>query len=511
MTLSLCVLAFVFIGWGYYRARPFGKLGLLAWLQSVVLMSPWILVFALLGLGVGVNLAAVLALIVISMGGYIWLGRQLRAQAEKDGVSSNIRFGVSGDLGQTSASKSEDGVSSDGISSPEKLASKPGTDNGEPQFTPVPSEDLTKMKGIFGIDTFFATETIPYQDGVIFKGNLRGEIEASHQELSALLDKALGDRYRLFLVNDQEQKPVVIVLPSRNDPKPMTNVQKGFALLLAISTLVSCLMSAAFLEGFDLFANPERISAALPIGIALFGLLLVHEGAHQWMARKNQVKFSLPFFFPTIQIGSFGALNRFESLLPSRNVLFDVAFAGPAAAGILSFLLLLVGLVLSSADTSLTETTSLLSFPTPLFQGSILVGCLARLFIGTSLHNEFVAVHPCFIIGWLGLVITAINLIPAGQLDGGRLVQAVYGRKVAGRSTLVSIIFLAIASLVNPLALYWAIIILFLQRDLERPTLNDLIEPDDTRAILGLTALLLMILILIPLSPSLAVRLGIGT
>jgi len=71
------------------------------------------------------------------------------------------------------------------------------------------------------------------------------------------------------------------------------------------------------------------------------------------------------------------------------------------------------------------------------------------------------------VIGWLGLVITALNLTH-GQLDGGRIVQAIYGRKTAGRTTVATLIVLAIASLANPLALYWAIVIVFLQRDLER-------------------------------------------
>jgi len=104
------------------------------------------------------------------------------------------------------------------------------------------------------------------------------------------------------------------------------------------------------------------------------------------------------------------------------------------------------------------------------------------------------------VIGWLGLVITALNLMPAGQLDGGRIVQAIYGRKTAGRTTVATLIVLAIA-LANPLALYWAIVIVFLQRDLERPSLNELTEPDDARAALGLLVLFLMVATLLPLTP----------
>ena len=86
----------------------------------------------------------------------------------------------------------------------------------------------------------------------------------------------------------------------------------------------------------------------------------------------------------------------------------------------------------------------------------------------------------------------------------------IYGRKTAGRTTVATLIVLAIASLVNPLALYWAIVIIFLQRDLERPSLNELTEPDDARAAWALLALFLMVATLIPLTPSLAGRLGIG-
>ena len=158
----------------------------------------------------------------------------------------------------------------------------------------------------------------------------------------------------------------------------------------------------------------------------------------------------------------------------------------------------------------LSHKGSLFQVPAEFFQGSILVGTLARVVLGSAVHGPVVDVHPLTVIGWLGLVITALNLMPAGQLDGGRIVQAIYGRKTAGRTTVATLIVLAIASLANPLALYWAIVILFLQRDLERPSLNELTEPDDARAALGLLALFLMIATLLPLTPALAGRLGIG-
>ena len=129
------------------------------------------------------------------------------------------------------------------------------------------------------------------------------------------------------------------------------------------------------------------------------------------------------------------------------------------------------------------------------------------------MQNAIVNVHPLTVIGWLGLVINGLNLMPAGQLDGGRIIQAIYGRKTARRTTIITLVILGIVTIfspANPIPLYWAVVILFLQRDLERPSLNELTEPDDTRAGWGLLALFLMLATLIPLSPGLAGRLGIG-
>ena len=238
----------------------------------------------------------------------------------------------------------------------------------------------------------------------------------------------------------------------------------------------------------------------------MWAILGIHEIAHRVTSRKYNVKLSIPFFLPNWQIASFGSITRFESLLPNRTALFDIAFAGPAAGGLFSVLLLVIGLVLSHPG-------SLFQIPSQFFQGSILVGAIARIFLGDAIQNAVVDIHPLTILGWLGLVITALNLMPAGCLDGGRLIQAIYGRKTARRTTIASLVILGLVALFNPnnpIPLYWALVIAFLQRDAERPSLNELVEPDDTRAILCLVALLLMLITLIPLSPSLAGQLGIG-
>jgi membrane-associated protease RseP (regulator of RpoE activity) len=484
---AIVLIASGILGWGFYRARPFGKLGILAWLQSLVLMTPWLLFFGLFAAGIYINIVGILFLVVASAGLYIFLGRKLR-DAGQDAI---LKQRATERLAAQTASEGD--KDSSVVVSELQLAP-----------TPIPEADLSLIRGIFGIDTFFATETIPYQEGVVFKGNLRGEPEAVHNRLTKTLQERLDDKYRLFLVEDTDSKPVMIVLPSRTDPQRTQLAQKAFAVILFIATIATSLEVGGILQNFDLFSNPERFAETLPIALGLLVILISHEVGHWLLARRHQVKLSWPFFLPAVQIGSFGAITRFESLVPSRNALFDIALAGPAFGGITSLLLLVIGLLLSHPG-------SLFQLPNQFFQGSILVGSLARVVLGSALQSPLVNIHPLVIVGWLGLVITALNLMPAGQLDGGRIVQAIYGRKTAGRTTFATIVLLGIVSLGNPLAMYWAIVILFLQRDLERPSLNEISEPDDARAALCLLALFLMIATLLPLTPALAGRLGIGS
>ncbi len=486
-TSAILLIAIAVLVWGFNRARPYGKIGILSWLQSVVLMAPWLLFFTLFAAGIYLNLVGVLILLVASTAMYIYLGRRLRAEGQDVILRQQANERLK-EQQQTSV---------------EETSNQETTPESKP---PIPEQDLQTIKGIFGIDTFFSTETIPYQDGAIFKGNLRGDPETVYNELSNNLKEALGEKYRLFLVESPENKPVVVVLPSTNDPQPSTMGQNILAVILMVATAVSSVAAFSFLLGFDIFSNLERWNEALPFAFALWMILGAHELGHRLIARRYGIRLSLPFFIPSLQIGTFGGITRIESLLPSRTILFELAFAGPAAGGVVSLLMLVIGLILS-------QPGSLFQVPTEFFQGSILVGSLAKVVLGSQLEESVVDVHPLTVIGWLGLVINALNLMPAGQLDGGRIVQAIYGRKTTRITTVVTLVVLGIVAIINPsnpIPLYWGILILFLQRSLERPSLNELTEPDDARAGLALLALFLMLATLIPLSPALAGKLGIG-
>jgi Zn-dependent protease len=516
ITALAAIGAVAVLGLGYYRARPYGRLGLFAWLQSVSLMFPWLVFFGLFATGIYLDLVGILFLLVGSTAAYVALGRQVRSLAQQQNSAQQDMAQRLQAIVMPDALPNADVAHNSTTPTPEALTEaraetlpvnpkgpSSSLETDVPLIEPMPNQDIAAIKGIFGLDSFFATETVPYQNGVIFNGNMRGEATVVHQDLSQRLRDRMDDRYRLFLIENPEGRPTIVVLPSRNDPQPSTPFQKFVSVVLGLATIATCLETAGFLLGFDFYQAPQRFREVLPIGLGLISILIAHELGHWFVARKYQIKLSWPFFLPTWQIGAFGALTRFESLLPDRKTLFDIAFAGPAAGGILSFVLIMTGLGLSHPG-------SAFPMPTQFFEGSVLVGTLAKAVLRDSLQQSIVDVNPLVIVGWIGLIYSALNLMPAGCLDGGRMVQAVYGRKIAQTTTIATLVLLAIVSLVNPLAMYWAILILFLQRTLERPSLNELTEPDDARAGLALVALFLMITVLLPLTPSLAGRLGIG-
>jgi membrane-associated protease RseP (regulator of RpoE activity) len=490
-TIALLIISLGILGWGYYRNRDLGRFGILSWLQSAVLMIPWLLSFGALSVGLYINLAGILLLLVISSGLYIWLGGKVRVAAEDPETAVKIANRLVELRGKQAVKSAELSGQAIGI---------------DPTALNMPDPDLSSVKSIFGIDTFYATETLAYQQGAIFKGNLRGEAALVHQKLTDKLYSKVGEKYRLFLVPDPEDRPVVVVLPSTNDPQPATVGQKILGVVMLIATIASSLEAMGVFLGFDFYEHTERISEVLPLALGVWTILIAHEIGHQVLAQMRKVKIGLPFFLPTGQIGAFGAITRFESLVPDRSVLFDVALAGPVAGGLLSLLMLLIGLFLSHPGGGL-------EIPSQFFQGSLLVGSIAKIVLGATISQATISIHPLVIIGWLGLVINALNLMPAGQLDGGRIVQAIYGRKTAQRSTLVTLVILGFVAFFNPanlVILYWLILVGFLQRSLERPSLDEITEPNDTRAAFGLIALFIMAAIIIPFSPDLAGKFGIG-
>jgi membrane-associated protease RseP (regulator of RpoE activity) len=466
-----------FLGWGFWRARRRGSLAVWVWLQGSLLLLPWVVFLGLLLLGIYLNFAGFLVLLLVFTGLYIAVGRKTRQLAQQELQARREQLARLEEQGEAPSAGEAP------LEAPAVLQR-------------ISAEDLQAIQSIFGLDTFFVTETVPYGEGAIFKGNLRQEAEVVVPLLVEKLKEQVGSRYQLFLVEDPAEKPAVVVLP---DPIVNYRASVGAQILAAgllLASFLATLEVGANLLGFRLLDAPGRWVEALPVAAGIFAILLVHETGHRWMAGKYGVRLSPAFVIPSLGIGTLGSLNRIQSPVPSRKALFDIAFAGPAASGILSLLVLLAGLKLSGSEG--------LYVPTEIFRSSILVGTLARLVLGSQLQAELVPIHPFVAVGWIGLAITALSLLPAGQLDGGRIVQAVYGRKTAARATFITLIALAVAAISNVLALYWALLILFIAREPERPPQDEITETDGQRDALALLALFLMVMTLLPIAPALA-------
>lgn len=157
---------------GFLRARPYGKIGLLAWIQSVVLMAPWLLFFSLVTLGVYLNLAGLLVLLLVSTGLYISLGRQLRRLGTEE-LAAKRAAALTTEPDQPSLENLAAGNTA-ADSTAVDLGTNPSTEPAAAAAVTIPAADLSAIEAIFGVDTYFRTETVPYQEGAIFRGNLRG-------------------------------------------------------------------------------------------------------------------------------------------------------------------------------------------------------------------------------------------------------------------------------------------------------------------------------------------------
>ena len=199
--------------------------------------------------------------------------------------------------------------------------------------------------------------------------------------------------------------------------------------LLFFLTLVSMAAAGAMQQGVNPLAGPDRLIHLLEgisFAATLLGILSVHEFGHYFAARRWGVTASLPYFLPLPYVsflGTLGAVIKIRSPIPNKRALLDIGAAGPLAG----FVVALVACVAGLAQSRIVDPVYF--YPNgPIQLGSpLLFRGLAWLILPTPGPGQLILLSPVAFAGWVGLFITAFNLFPIGQLDGGHIIYALFG------------------------------------------------------------------------------------
>jgi len=240
------------------------------------------------------------------------------------------------------------------------------------------------------------------------------------------------------------------------------------------------------------------LTKGLPYAIALITILGIHESGHYLAAVFYRIRTTLPYFIPVpFFLGTFGAFIQMRSPVPNRKALFDISIAGPLAGLVATVPLLIWGLY-HSTIVPLSQKSGMSNFESFNPDFSLLMTLLSKLTLGGALNTETaINLHPVAIAGYLGLIVTAFNLMPVGQLDGGHIVHAMFGQRASMAIGQFARLCMLLLSFLEPGLLLWAII-LFLMPLNDEPALNDVSELNDWRDFLGLVTIGLLLIILLP-------------
>lgn len=289
-------------------------------------------------------------------------------------------------------------------------------------------------------------------------------------------------------------------------------------LLLLAGTVATTMFAGALFwltyRGGLVLTPADFAYGELYFGAPVMTILGLHELAHYLMARRRHLDASLPYFIPVpppFILGTLGAFVSIREPFPDKKTLFDVGVAGPLAGFAASIPIAIAGLYLSIHSPVLPATycgVTVLGQP----YGNLLIGLplfwsLFSLFLPATLVN----LHPLALAGWVGILVTAINLLPAGQLDGGHIFRALFGDR-ARYVSYAAVVLLFGAGLFYLGWLFFAILILFLGMR-HPPPLNDLTPIGTGRRLIGVLVMAILVtgFVVVPLSePAGSVSLGAG-
>ncbi len=264
---------------------------------------------------------------------------------------------------------------------------------------------------------------------------------------------------------------------------------------LLIATFFTTMLVGSLLYGADPGTVPSDILKGTPFMIAIMTVLGSHEAGHYFVAKKHGMKTSLPYFipFPSL-IGTMGAVIKHKGPIPNRKALFDVGVSGPLIGLASSIVVVIIGLLQPQLPYTPDDHAIVLGIP-PL-----------RGFIMELIPTSGTSIHPIAFAGWAGMLVTALNLIPAGQLDGGHVLRAMFGEKASSVSTVLpAILFFAGAYLIIVLKtdgymwIIWSLILVFFAAAGHPRPLDDEIPLDRKRMALGIVAFAIGMLCITPI------------
>lgn len=308
-------------------------------------------------------------------------------------------------------------------------------------------------------------------------------------------------------VNSREEFPAAVSawLPPRPKPKRL-----WLALLLFAVTFFTCLAAgrqfaisfangkAASLEEFYvslklLYKDPAALAPGIPFAIALMAILLAHELGHYFACKHHGIRASYPYFIPApTLIGTLGAFILMRTPIRSRRALFDVGASGPLVGFVVAIPVLLYGVARSHLMPG-SGTNAGWIFGVPLAVR------LAEKLIFPGVDVNTILLHPVARAAWVGLFATSLNLLPAGQLDGGHILRSLSARahKWIGLVVPLALLALGLANRYASVWFLWAGILIAL-RLLRIPPVYDERPLDWVRVALAVVTLMVMILCFMP-------------
>jgi membrane-associated protease RseP (regulator of RpoE activity) len=377
---------------------------------------------------------------------------------------------------------------------------------------PINKEEEADLQNCFPWSVFYLQNIEHRPQALICRGQLRTSPEVAYNTIRDNIEVHFSDRFLVVFQEGLNGKPFFVLVP--NPQSRAVNASRaerstfrpGLAIGLFLATLLTTTLAGAMLLTGnslpDLLQDMPIVLTGLPYALALMAVLGTHELGHFLAACYYRVRATLPYFFPVpplgvFPFGTFGAFIQLRSPLPNRKALFDVGIAGPLAGFIVTVPVLFWGLA-NSEVVAFTEQSSILNFDSFNPTASLLIALLSKLALGSAIAaGQAIKLHPVAIAGCLGLIITALNLMPVGQLDGGHIVHAMFGQRTGALIGQVARLLVLALSFVQRELLLWAVLLFFMPV-VDEPALNDVTELDNGRDFLGLLALGVLVAIILP-------------